>query len=82
MKRHTWSARLLLRCLLLTAAFGLTTFALARWQTMGFNWTGIWPLSGPFELHPVHILILGIAMIPPALWEIFLLDADSRRRND
>lgn len=68
------SLRLLLRCTLLTIAFALTTYALARWQTLGFSFVDIWPMADELELHPVHVLILGIAMIPPALWEIFLLD--------
>ncbi len=77
-----WSPRLLLRCVLLTVAFALTTFALARWQSIGFRWSEIWPLAREFSLHPVHVLILGIAMIPPALWEIFLLDAARGPRDD
>jgi len=66
--------RLIVRCLLLAMAFALTAFALAEWQSRAFSLHDLWPLADTFELHPVHVLLLGIAMIPPALWEIFILD--------
>ncbi len=47
---------------------------LMTWQARGFSFAGIWPLEGPFAAHPLHLLILGIAMIPPTLWEIFVLE--------
>jgi hypothetical protein len=34
----------------------------------------VWLVDGGFRLHPLHLLIVGLAMIPPALWEIFLLE--------
>lgn len=74
--------RLLARCTLLTMAFALTAFALAEWQSRAFSIGDLWPLADDFALHPVHVLLLGLAMIPPALWEIFILDHardDSRR---
>ncbi len=73
------SPSLLLRCVLLTIAFALTSYALARWQTIAFSFVDIWPMADELELHPVHVLVLGIAMIPPALWEIFLLDTAGPR---
>ena len=68
-----------LRLLLLSIAFGLTTMGLMSWQTRAFSFAGIWPLEGALAVHPLHLLILGIAMIPPSLWEIFVLD--NRTRN-
>ncbi|MGI9326597.1 MAG: hypothetical protein ACR2PZ_15365 [Pseudomonadales bacterium] len=64
----------LLRFFLLTIGFALTTMGLMTWQARGFSFAGIWPLEGPFSAHPLHLLILGIAMIPPTLWEIFVLE--------
>jgi hypothetical protein len=66
--------RLLLRCLLLTTAFALTTFGLMQWQAEAFDTSGIWPFAPHWRLHPLHCIALGIVMIPLSLWEIFLLE--------
>jgi hypothetical protein len=76
----TW--RYLIRFGLVVVGFALITFGLLEWQDRRFSLAGFWPLDGPMRLHPLHLLILGIAMIPAAVWEIFLLDrhrADSPR---
>ena len=39
-----------------------------------------WPFAGPARVHPLHLLVVGVALIPPALWEIFLLETDRRTR--
>jgi hypothetical protein len=64
------------RFILLVGAFALTTAGLMGWQDHGFGVDGLWPLEGPLRLHPLHLLMVGLAMIPPALWEIFLLERD------
>ena len=64
----------LLRFVLLMLGFALTTAGLMLWHAEDFSFVGIWLLDNDFRLHPLHILILGLAMIPPALWEIFLLE--------
>jgi len=69
----------LARCVLLTLGFALTTYGLVAWQHAGFSFSGIWPNFADLRVHPVHLLVLGLAMIPPAIWELFLLDA---RRGD
>lgn len=69
--------RYFLRFLLLTAGFALTTAGLMGWHARDFTFAGVWLTDGAFELHPLHLLILGLAMIPPALWEIFLLEHQS-----
>lgn len=66
--------RYLLRFLLLTAGFALTTAGLMDWHARQFTFSGIWPGEHGFGVHPLHLLIVGLAMIPPALWEIFLLE--------
>ena len=58
--------------LLLTAGSALTTAGLAMWHDRSFTFSGLWTMSE--GLHPIFVLIVGIAMIPPALWEIFLLE--------
>jgi hypothetical protein len=66
--------RYLLRFLLLTLGFALTTAGLMHWHALDFSFRGVWLLDNDFRLHPLHLLIIGLAMIPPALWEIFLLE--------
>jgi hypothetical protein len=66
--------RYLSRFLLLTMGFALTTAGLMHWHALGFGFRGLWLFDNGFRLHPLHLLILGLAMIPPALWEIFLLE--------
>lgn len=61
---------------LLTAGSALTTAGLIMWQAKSFAFAGMWTLAS--GLHPLFVLIVGIAMIPPALWEIFLLESRSR----
>ena len=38
----------------------------------------MWPFGGyegeGFDAHPVYIIVLGMALIPPTLWEIFVLE--------
>jgi hypothetical protein len=63
-----------LRYSLLMLAFALTTFGLMGWQAVEFSFEGIWYFDNDYRVHAMHILILGLAMIPPALWEIFLLE--------
>jgi hypothetical protein len=59
---------------LLALGFALTTAGLMAWHARDFDLQGLWSLS----LHPVHMLVVGLAMIPPSLWEIFVLES---RRN-
>ncbi|MEQ8689649.1 MAG: hypothetical protein RIC89_02275 [Pseudomonadales bacterium] len=67
--------RYLIRFLLLTVGFALTTFGILAWQKIGFDLRGVWPDStAGLQSHPIYILILGMALIPPTLWEIFLLE--------
>jgi len=63
--------------LLLAAGFGLATAGLMLWHDRGFAFAGMWRLDD--GLHPLYLVIVGIAMIPPALGEVFLLE---QRRDD
>ncbi len=64
----------ILRFTLLGIGFALTAFGLMSWQAKGFSLNGIWFVDNEFRTHPLHLLVLGIAMIPPTLWEIFVLE--------
>jgi hypothetical protein len=69
------------RFVLLMTAFALTTAGLMAWRDLGFAFEDVWPVGGAPRLHPLHLLMLGLAMIPPALWEVFLLERDGRAHH-
>jgi len=71
--------RFLIRFILLAIGFALTTIGLLKWQQTEFDLSTIWPVSGELTAHPVYALVLGLALIPPTLWEIFVLESQSTR---
>jgi hypothetical protein len=62
------------RFLLVVAGFALITAGLMMWRATGFSFEGVWFFDNGYRPHALHLLILGLAMVPPALWEIFLLE--------
>lgn len=58
--------------LLLVAGFALTTYGLLEWSHIGFSLLGMLCLDSGRGLHPLYLLILGMAMIPPAFRELYL----------
>ena len=66
----------LTRFLLLMIGFALTAAGLMMWRATGFSFEGIWFVDNDYRPHALHLLILGLAMIPPSLWEIFLLESE------
>jgi len=66
--------RFFIRFLLLAAGFSLFTFGLLRWSADGFSFTGLLPFTDTYATQGLHFLMLGLAMIPPSLWEIFNLE--------
>ena len=75
------SARYLVRYGLLTLGVALATFGLIGWTDLHFDLRGFWLYDNGWELHPVHLLIVGIGLIPPAIWEIFVLEAARHGRQ-
>ena len=66
--------RFFARFLLLAAGFALFTFGLLKWSTDGFTLNGLLPFTDNYRTQGLHYLMLGLAMIPPSLWEIFTLE--------
>ena len=54
----------------------LTTTGLMMWRAIGFSFDGIWFVDNGYRPHALHVLVLGLAMIPPSLWEIFVLESE------
>ena len=65
--------RYFIRFALLTLGFALTTYGLLAWQALNFSLQALWPLAATFVPHPVYAIVIGLGLIPPTLWEIFLL---------
>ncbi len=68
-----------IRYLLLIAGFAFLTFGMINWSRDAFSMQGIWFFDGPNILHPLLFVIIGVAMIPPAMWEIFSLGLSRKR---
>ncbi len=75
------SIRFLIRFFLLTLAFALTTLGILAWQQMNFDLNTLWPIAAEFSAHPVYAMVLGLALIPPTLWEIFVLETRHHRER-
>ena len=73
--------RLLIRFLVLAAATAAVAYGLLAWQHRGFSLVGVWFVDNGWHVHPVHFLVVGIGLIPPAMWDIFVLDAHTGRRR-
>jgi len=70
----TQHLRYLIRFCLLALGFALTTYGILTWQQLDFELDSLWPIADEFGSHPVYIMVLGMALIPPTLWEIFVLE--------
>ena len=74
--------RYLTRFIMIAAGFGLTVFGTLSWHDLGFDLASAWPLAEQFGFHPVYPLTLGMALIPPSLWEVFVLEANRTTTQD
>lgn len=67
--------------MLLATGFCLFTFGLLEWQADGFQLRGLLPFGANYRWQGLHYLMLGLAMIPPSLWEIFNLERAAREQR-
>lgn len=72
--------RYLIRFALLILGFALTTSGVLAWQQIDFDLNSMWPIGDDLQSHPVYMIVFGMALIPPTLWEIFVLE-NSRDNN-
>lgn len=66
--------KFLMRFLLLATGFSLFTYGLLSWSNDNFALAGLLPFTDGFAIQGLHYVMLGLAMIPPSLWEIFTLE--------
>lgn len=71
--------RYLIRFILLAVGFALTTGGLLAWQQVEFEMQQVWPMADELTAHPIYVIVLGMALIPPTLWEIFVLENQTNR---
>ena len=67
--------------LLLTAAAALATYGVIGWHDSGLSMAGLLLYDNGWRPHPLHLLVLGLGALPPAMWEIFWQDAKHRARG-
>jgi len=60
--------------MLLATGFCLFTFGLLEWQAEGFALRGLLPFTEHYRWQGLHYLMVGLAMIPPSLFEIYALE--------
>ena len=70
----------LVRFFLLAAGFALTTTGILGWHELEFSLSAMWPVADAFSMHPVYLIVMGLALVPPTLWELFILE--NSRPND
>lgn len=75
------SLRYLARYGLLALGAALATFGLIGWTDLHFDLHGFWLYDNGWRLHPVHFLVVGLGLIPPAIWEVFVLETARHRSN-
>ncbi len=66
--------RYFLRFVLLAIAFALTTWGLLRWQVIDYSFANFFDWSSFPVVHPIFFVVFGISLIPPTIWDIFLLE--------
>ncbi len=75
--------RYLVRFLLLIVGVAFASYGLIAWHDQGFELAGVWLYDNDWRVHPLHFLVFGVVMIPPAMWEIFVLELlrEARQRT-
>ena len=73
--------RLVIRLIVLAAACSAVAYGLLAWQHQGFTLVGVWLVDNDWRLHPVHFLVVGVALIPPTMWDIFTMEVDAAKRG-
>lgn len=65
--------------LMLATAVALATYGLLAWHDSGLSVDGLLLYDNGWRPHPLHLLVLGLGGLPPAMWEIFWQDRGFRQ---
>lgn len=67
--------RYLVRLLLLSLGVALATYGAIDWHFQGLSLRGFWLYDNGWRPHPVHLIVIGLTLMPLALWDIFVMEA-------
>jgi hypothetical protein len=51
----------------LILATATMTWGLVAWADSGFTTQPLWPMDRALQLHPVHLIVVGLALLPASL---------------
>ena len=72
----------MIRFVLLTTGFALAAYGLIGWTHSNFDMAGVWLYDNDWEIHHLHLVICGVGLIPPAMWELFMLELQRHKERD
>lgn len=78
----TTAFKFLLRYCLLAAAAALLGYGLVAWHDRGMAIDGILFYDNHWRPHPMHLLVLGICLLPIAMWQVFALDVKRQEQRE
>lgn len=78
-RRTWWGLRYGFRLALVTAGIACVTFGVVYWQHNEFTFQGLWFEDG-LALHPLHLVAVGTAIVPAAIWDVFVMEAARAER--
>ena len=65
---------------LLALGMALATFGLLGWADSHYDLGGFWLYDNGWRPHPAHFMFVGLGLVPPAIWGVFVLEAAPRNR--
>ena len=77
----TTAFKFLLRYCLLAATAALLGYGLVAWHDRGMAIEGLLLYDNDWRPHPMHLLVLGISLLPMAMWEVFALDVKQQAKQ-
>ena len=73
--------RYLVRLFWLTIGVALVTYGAIDWHYQDLSLRGFWLVNNDWRPHPIHLLVLGLTIVPFAMWDIFVLETLRCSRN-
>ena len=71
--RRSATRSLVIRHILLMASVASVVYGLTSWHALAFDTSQVWLYNNDWRPHPVHFVALGLGLMAPSLWEIFVL---------
>ena len=71
--RRSPGRSLVIRHILLMASVASVAYGLTSWHALAFDTSNVWLYNNDWRPHPVHFIALGLGLMGPSLWGIFVL---------